>query len=273
MKNDPATPCRVCGAQALQAFRKQILQQLDVAYYECPDCGHVQSETPYWLQESYGKAEWNRDVGLVSRLLDTFHLTFALAWKLGISPHETCVDFGGGTGLFASLCRDYGLNFYNYEPYAEDLFAYGFTIRQPKPAKLVTAFEVAEHFTDPVNDFSQLFSFEPDIVFFSTRLYEGQGGTWWYFLENGQHVAVYTLQSLDLIGKKFGYHFYSDFDFHLFSRAKQRPRIIKQLRGHRDKFAVKYRKRHGSKIEQDVSSVFATTTSDADKASQKRTDQ
>jgi hypothetical protein len=272
MKNDSTIPCRVCEAQASQAFHKEILHQVNVTYYECTACGHMQSERPYWLQESYGKAEWNRDVGLVSRLLDTFHLTFALAWKLGISPHDTCVDFGGGTGLFARLCRDYGLNFYNYDPYAEDLFAYGFAIHRPKPAKLVTAFEVAEHFTDPVNDFAQLFSFEPDMVFFSTRLYEGQGGTWWYFLENGQHVAVYTLQSLDLIAKKFGYHFYSDFDFHLFSRAKQRPRIIKQLRGHRDKFALKYRKRYGSKIEQDVSSVFATTTSDADKASEKRTD-
>jgi hypothetical protein len=256
MKNDPTTPCRVCGAQALQAFRKQILQQLDVAYYECPDCGHVQSETPYWLQDSYGKAEWNRDVGLVSRLLDTFHLTFALAWRLGISPADSCVDFGGGTGLFARLCRDYGLSFYNYEPYAEDLFAYGFSIRQPMPAKLVTAFEVVEHFTDPLNDFSQLFAFEPDMVFFSTRLYEGQGEKWWYFLENGQHVAVYTPKSLELIAEKFGYHFYTDFDFHLFSRSKQHHRIVKKLRGCREKFALKYRKRHGSKIEDDLASLF-----------------
>lgn len=263
--------CRVCGGGAHEYFSKSILGRLTVTYHQCGACGHVQSEQPYWLGESYGQAEWNRDVGLVSRLLDTFHLTFALAWKERISPDDICIDFGGGTGLLARLCRDYGLNFYNYDPYAEDLFAHGFNLRQTVSAKMVTAFEVVEHFPDPVSDFQKVFAFEPDVVFFSTRLYEGQGAEWWYFLENGQHIAIYTKKSLELIAQRFGYYFYSDFDFHLFSKKVHNAKIIKKLRGYRDKFPLVYRKRHGSKIEADVRTVFGTTTADIPRSAARAT--
>jgi len=100
-----------------------ILNKYDVAYYICPNCGFIQTENPYWLEESYSKAIATADTGIMSRNLQNApDLLFFMRFINGAN----FLDFGGGHGILTRIMRDYGYNFYHYDKYAENLFANGF---------------------------------------------------------------------------------------------------------------------------------------------------
>jgi hypothetical protein len=251
--------CRVCGQAASRFFNKLILGKHLVAYYKCPACGHVQTETPHWLNEAYQGLSFQHDVGMADRCVWTAQTTVALAGRLGIGPEEPCLDWGAGTGLFVRLCRDYGMNFMYRDPHATNVFAQGFEATaqiEPSAFKLITAFEVAEHFANPVEDFGALLRLSPDRLLFSTLLCQGQADDWWYFTDDGQHIAFYTRKSLETIGRQYGYHLASnDCDLHLFSREKTADRILDSCRKSRESLAARYRKKHGSRILKDFEFV------------------
>jgi hypothetical protein len=247
-------PCRVCGKEAPPFFTKQILSKHKVTYFKCPACGHVQTEKPYWMEEAYRDPGYKLDVGMADRCIWTAQTMVALAGRLSIGPREPCLDWGAGTGLFVRFCRDYGMNFFYFDPHPRNIFACGFEADAGERQKwaCVSAFEVAEHFADPVKDFGELFRLLPRYILFSTLLYQGQSADWWYFTDNGQHVAFYTRRSLESIGAQNGYHLASNgCDLHLFSKEPVRTRILDACRKHREKEAQRYRKKYGSRIESD----------------------
>lgn len=242
--------CRVCGSATASFFQKQLAQKYQVNFYQCPDCGHVQTEAPYWLEEVYANLNFASDTGMVSRSIGMGQMTVALAGRLGIDGEVPCLDFGAGTGMTVRLCRDYGMNSFYYDRYASNIFALGFEAsRLPAGTRprLVTAFEVAEHFPDPLANFQEIFAFEPEYVFISTSLYTGQGPDWWYFVDNGQHVAFYTEESLRRVAQHFGYQVVSDYDIHLFSRQPIPKNLLKKIRRNTPKQCKSYCKRNGSR--------------------------
>lgn len=262
--NDPqvrpsTVPCRVCATAARPFFNKLILGKYQVAYFKCPTCGQVQTEEPYWLPEAYREPRRKLDVGMADRCIWTAQTTVALARRLRIGPEEPCLDWGSGTGLLVRLCRDYGMNFFYSDPYADNIFAAGFerdTAKPPPAWTCVTAFEVAEHLPSPLKDFGDLFALSPRHIFFSTLLYSGQAADWWYFTDNGQHVAFYTRRSLEFIARHYGYHLASnDCDLHLFTRERVPDRLLDACRKAREKQAARYRKQHGSRIPGDFEFV------------------
>jgi hypothetical protein len=240
-------------------FSRTIKGRLTIRYYQCETCSHLQTETPAWLEQTYKEATFELDVGMADRSIWTAQTTAALALKLGIGPEEVCIDWGAGTGLFTRLCRDYGLNFFHHDPYSENVFARGFEFQETavRPCcACVTAFEVAEHFADPLRDFGKLFGMASRFVLFSTTLYKGEGSDWWYFGEDGQHVAFYTRQSLETLGLKLGWHLASNgADLHLFSREPVSDRVLESARKARGKLAEKYRKRNGSRLMSDFETI------------------
>lgn len=247
--------CRVCGADSSFFFSKTLAYKYEGRYYKCKSCGHVQTQPPNWLDEVYANLTFAPDTGMVARSITTAHYTLALAAQLGIDANEPCFDFGAGTGMLVRICRDHGMNYQYLDRYASNVFAIGFEvdpdITNTKP-HLVTAFEVAEHFPDPLKNFKEIFDLDPEFIFFSTRLYEDQGPDWWYFLDDGQHVAIYTEESLRRVGEHFGYQFTSDFDIHLFSRQAVPKKLLKKIRRAPEKAAKAYRKKHGSRTEDDA---------------------
>jgi hypothetical protein len=246
----PSAPCRVCGNEAQFFFSKLILGKHQVSYFKCGNCGHVQTEQPYWLADAYREPAWKIDVGMADRCVWTAQTTVALGRKLEIDANEACLDWGAGTGLFVRLCRDHGMNYFYSDRYAQNIFASGF---EAEPSAnnwtLISAFEVAEHLPNPMEDFGEVLKLQPKYVLFSTLLYDGQGADWWYFTNTGQHVAFYTRRSLEVIGEKFGYQLASnDCDLHLFSRERMKDSVLDWARKHREKESAKYRKKFGSRI-------------------------
>jgi hypothetical protein len=252
-------PCRVCQESAKPLFSRTIKSKYTVRYFRCANCGHVQTEEPWWLEQTYREATFELDVGMADRSIWTAQTMAALALELGIAPRESCVDWGAGTGLFVRLCRDYGLNFFYFDPYSQNVFARGFEFKESAPlpcCACVSAFEVAEHFADPVRDFAGLFRLASCYVLFSTTLYQGESSDWWYFGEDGQHVAFYTRRSLEILGGRHGWHLASNgADLHLFSREPVSDKLLDSCRKSRVKLADKYRKKWGSRLMSDFEGI------------------
>jgi hypothetical protein len=247
-----AIQCRVCGHWADFFFTKRILCKHEVSYFKCASCGQVQTEEVSWLAEAYENLSFQRDVGMADRCIWTALTTVALAHRLGIGPQEPWLDWGGGTGLFVRLCRDHGMNFFYRDPYAKNVFAKGFEAPEASTSggwTGVTAFEVAEHFPDPSRGFAEIFAKSPRYFFFSTLLYQSQAPDWWYFTDDGQHVAFYTRKSLEILGQRAGYHLASNSsDLHAFSRDRIADRVLDSCRKSRERIARRYRRKHGSRI-------------------------
>ena len=247
-------PCRICDQPAEFMFRKRLLKSIDAAYFQCTSCGHVEAEPPYWLDEAYHDLNFRRDTGMVDRCIWTAKTTVALAHRMDIGTDRVCLDWGAGTGLFVRICRDHGMNFFYLDRYAENIFARGFEFADSdgEDVALITAFEVFEHFPNPARDVGELAKLQPEFILFSTKLYGGLGKDWWYFTDDGQHVAVYTHTSLELLARQHGYFLLSDGShLHLFSKRRLRKGVLKRCWRARDRLSARYRKLHGSRIMSD----------------------
>jgi hypothetical protein len=217
--------CKICNTQAKDLALATVLGRHRVQYYHCPQCGFVQPEEPYWLKESYSDAITKSDIGLVGR-----NVSLSGQTKLLISAffddRGRFLDYGGGYGMFVRLMRDAGLDFYLYDQYCENLFAKSFQVHEPgdQPYELVTAFEVFEHLVDPMAELERIRAFSTNILFTTTLIATPPPppGQWWYYgLEHGQHVALYSLRSLEHIAQRFGLHLQSNgTTLHLLTQKK-----------------------------------------------------
>jgi len=228
------SPCRLCGGDAVFAFRKVLLGKYKVGFFRCKRCESLETEEPYWLDEAYSPAVDALDTGAAQRVLHCFALTRIVMWLLGC---RTALDFGGGSGLLCRLLRDCGHDAYWYDRYTSPGYATGFVGDAAKSYDLVSSFEVVEHFPDPQADFVRLFAGRPGSLLLMTELYRGQSGSWPYIApEEGQHIFFYSPTALHLIGEQYGYHLLLCHGFILFLReppSKFRRWVLEKLVRHR----------------------------------------
>lgn len=247
----PCESCRLCEGTVEPLFEKIQLKKYRVKYFTCLDCKSAQTETPYWLEEAYSNLSFAQDTGMVERSYFAASLTLALALYLNFLPEEKVVDFGGGTGLFTRILRDHGVPALWCDKYAKNIFAQGFEWNREK-VRLITAFEVFEHFSQPKEELATLFHYDPDLILLSTKLYQNQAPSWWYFLEDGQHIQFYSKEALQRIGSHYGYYFYTEGStYHLFSKKPLPKRIVKILLKKRITSMARALKRWGSLTIQD----------------------
>lgn len=217
--------CKICSSTTEYYFNQKVLYKYDVAYYKCPSCGFVQTEDPYWLGESYNSAITSLDIGMVMRNIACADETAKLISN-NLNLNKRFVDYGGGYGLFVRMLRDKGFDFYRFDTYCENLFAYYFDISNIDYSKekfeLLTSFEVFEHLENPIEETEKMLGLS-DTIFFSTLLHNGNiPMNWWYLgVTHGQHLALYTYDSLEKLAKLFDCYFYSNgVDKHIISKLE-----------------------------------------------------
>lgn len=165
------------------------------------------------------------DTGLVNRNIVSAKRTSSLLYFL-FDAHETYLDYGGGYGLFVRLMRDYGFDFYWTDPFTKNIFAEGFEydFKGQKKLELITAFECFEHFSNPIDEIEKLLLLAPSLLFSTDIFLSGtpHPDQWeYYYFSHGQHVAFYSLSSLQFIANKYNLHLFTNGkSFHLLTPKK-----------------------------------------------------
>lgn len=215
--------CRCCfHGLSSELFSAKIFNR-DIKYFDCTNCGYVETEYPYWLDEAYASVIDNVDTGIMSRNLSNVSLVLSTLIMMK-KKSSLVVDFAGGYGLLVRLLRDIGINALWSDPYCENLVARGFEYTGNKQSDLVTAFESFEHFVIPSDEVTKLLNISPNILFTTYIISDPapKPSDWWYYsLKSGQHIGFYRLRTLQYIADKFDLYLISDgVSKHFFSKKK-----------------------------------------------------
>lgn len=205
--------CKICSAESIPFYEGVMLSKYPVKYFRCVGCEFIQTEEPFWLKEAYENIITQLDIGLVSRNLYLKEKLPVVIDSL-LPAAQNMLDYGGGYGMLVRLMRDKGYNFYRQDIYCQNLFAQFFDITDAdiKHFDLLTAFEVFEHLSDPLPEISQMFELS-DTIIFSTEIIPDKVdfSHWWYVSPStGQHIAFYSIKSLEKVASNFGKYFYSN---------------------------------------------------------------
>ena len=210
--------CKICGHESDFWGSDELLNKHNVKYYRCPECGFIQTEAPYWLDEAYSSAIADADIGLLGRNFTLAKQISALL-KTTFPTLSSFLDLGGGYGIFTRLMRDSGFRFEWYDKYCENLFAQGFE-RKHEHYDLITAFELLEHLADPLEDIGVIMSACDNLICTTELVPEPapKPGNWWYYSPHtGQHISFYTPKAMQIIAEKFGRHYVRYRNIHIFS--------------------------------------------------------
>jgi hypothetical protein len=213
--------CRVCRGQSGFVFAQDVIGHR-VSYFECPACGYLQTERPYWLDAAYSSAINDVDTGILLR--NRLNLGRVVMTLLAIRKlHGVVVDHAGGYGILVRLLRDAGVDARWRDKYCQNLLARGFDDDGIAGCDLLTAFEVFEHLVEPTTELDAMLSQAP-VVLLSTELIptaHTPSPDWWYIgPEHGQHVGFFRARTLTWMARRLGCHFSTDgAAVHLFSRS------------------------------------------------------
>lgn len=213
-------PCRVCARPAVPCFEATVLGRHPVRYFQCSDCGYLETEEPTWLSEAYDEAINLVDTGLVARNL-WFAEETALLLFYFFDRRARYVDWAGGTGLFTRLMRDRGFDFRWLDPYATNVHARGFEARpDERGVELVTSFESFEHFVHPAEELERMLAMSRSVLF-STELLPTPPPPpreWWYYgLDHGQHIGFFERRTLERLASRHDLRLYAWGPLHLFT--------------------------------------------------------
>jgi hypothetical protein len=246
-------PCKVCGMFSRLFGVAVVLRRYHVQYFRCEECGFIQTEAPYWLEEAYSSAIAKQDVGIMQRNLVNCEVTSGVL-NLLFPQMSTAVDYGAGHGVLVRLMRDRGFNFVWSDLHATNDYARGFECQAGSTYDFLTAFEVLEHLTDPVADLSKLMALSEN-VFVSTWLVPQPApgiSDWWYYVPTtGQHIAFYTTESLRIMAARFGRSLLSFGPYHLFTREPKSSLLYRLATNSRIARIVNRMYRRPSLIEND----------------------
>ncbi len=221
--------CKICNSEASLAFRGNVLSKYDVKYFKCTSCGYLFTENPYWLDEAYKNPINISDTGIMMRNI-YFSKIVSVILYFCFDKSAKYLDYAGGYGIFTRLMRDIGFDFYWYDDFTKNLLARGFEKSESR-YELLTAFEVYEHFANPIYEVKKMTELSDSILFSTVIIPEEiPSKDWWYYgFEHGQHISFYSEKTLKTIAEKFGMNFYPFKNLFLISKKKLNPFRLKLL--------------------------------------------
>ena len=226
--------CRVCKMEVQELFSTVLLQKYPTQYFQCLNCGYVQTEEPFWLPEAYENPINNSDTGMMMRNLWHRNIAATLIYFL-FEKKSKFLDYGSGYGLFVRLMRDVGFDYFWQDKHTENLFARGFEFPESEKftVELLTCFEAFEHFVEPVTELENLLSISRNILLSTEFIPEPTPSPdeWWYYgTEHGQHIGFFQKRTFEFLAKKYNLFFYTNGqNIHLLTEKKLFSSTLKFL--------------------------------------------
>jgi Zn ribbon nucleic-acid-binding protein len=75
--------CRVCYKKSTRKLFSTKLLRQNVDYFECLQCGYVQTVNPTWLEEAYASTMHTHDTGIMMRNSSNTSLVLATLIVMG----------------------------------------------------------------------------------------------------------------------------------------------------------------------------------------------
>jgi hypothetical protein len=231
--------CPICRSERRKAFDAVVLRKHRVDYYCCDTCGLVQTEEPYWLEESYSQPIPDSDTGMLSRNTRLSELMAVLIYMID-NGRGKYLDVAGGYGVLTRLMRDIGFDYYWQDKYADNLFARGFEDEPGRSYSIISAVEILEHIYDPVSFLKNLMERTGcTTVLATTQLYEGSTPppqSWWYYsFEAGQHISLSNAHTIRALADRLDLKYFKYKEVHVLTSRPGKslsiaPLIIRPLR-------------------------------------------
>lgn len=214
--------CKICTQESNFIFKGNILSKYNIKYFYCNQCGFLQTEEPYWIDEAYNESITSSDTGYIERNIQLSQKLIILL-TLFFDKNAKYLDYAAGYGVFVRLMRDIGFDFYWDDKYTNNLFASGFEYKNEERYEAVTTFESFEHFVNPIDEIEKLLKLSKNIIF-TTELIPKQipnPQDWWYYgLDHGQHISFYSQKSFEFIANKYNLNYSNCGGVHLFTEKK-----------------------------------------------------
>ena len=102
--------CRVCEKSVEEIFSAVLLQKHLTQYFQCLNCGYVQTGEPSWLEEAYNTPISDLDTGIMMRSFWHRNIASTIIYSL-FNQKGQYLDYGAGYGVFVRLMRDVGFDF------------------------------------------------------------------------------------------------------------------------------------------------------------------
>ena len=214
--------CKICNSKTKHIFNGYILDKYDIKYHICENCGFLQTEDPYWLDESYAQSINVSDTGYMQRnLYLSQKLTILLT--LFFRKEAKFLDYAGGYGVFTRMMRDIGFDFYWSDKYTDNFFARGFEHKNLFKYEAVTTFESFEHFVNPKKEIENLLELSKNIILSTELLPDSipNPDKWSYFgLDHGQHISFYSTKTFEFLANKYKLNYVNIGNLHLLTEKK-----------------------------------------------------
>lgn len=237
--------CSICTHSSGSFATAQVLRKYQVHYFRCPECGFIQTEHPYWLEEAYSAPITASDVGMVARNITLARVSQVILTGM-FDSNGRLLDYGGGYGLFVRLMRDAGFDAYWYDKFCSNILARGFaaSINDGHEYELVTAFELFEHLSEPRRELERMLDLSRNVLFTTELLPDNCPSPehWWYYgLQHGQHVSLYTRSSLLKLGQQFNLNLYTNGrNIHLLTEKRIPSQLFRLLSSYRISGALSF---------------------------------
>jgi SAM-dependent methyltransferase len=201
------------------------LTGIPVYYLLCGNCSFCFApEFSGWTLPEFEEKIYNSEYHLVDPdyidVRPRANATSIMALFKESSHPITHLDYGGGSGVLASILKESNFDSVSYDPFVDRQV----DIEQLGKFDLITAFEVFEHVPDVQQLMANLQTLlSPDgIVLFSTLLSDGniqpnQRINWWYASPRNGHISLFSKKSLTVLAHHHGFNFGSfSVGFHVF---------------------------------------------------------
>ena len=239
--NAAAIRCKICGAGAAPFDSVDFwkfcapnpfffgFSGIQVPYYRCQVCDFLFTNfCDSWSNDDFVQFIYNNDYLKVDGeyiQARPERTAMEISGRLSGCKSARILDYGSGSGAFVRRMKSLGFaDISGFDPFSEP--------RRPSGAfDLITAFEVVEHSTDPMQTFSDM----RGLLSKSGMILIGQttqpsniteiGGRWWYLAPRNGHVSTFSERTFSIIAEKIGLNLHCEFGLYIFFTAEIMPPV------------------------------------------------